>query len=113
MRCSRCRPEKKASKAARGALGVYHAGAVMERLHIDILGPFPKGSKGNRYILMVICQFTKEVYPDQTAEQVAKVVVDNFISRFGIPTMIHTDQGANSTSALFHGVCNLLEIVKT
>ena len=64
---------------------------------------------------MVICQFTKwlEAYPDQRAEQVAKVVVDNFISRFGIPTMIHTDQGANTTSALFHGVCNLLEIVKT
>ena len=115
--CPRCSREKKASKAARGALGVYHAGAPMERLHIDILGPFPKSSKGNRYILMVICQFTKwlEAYPiaDQTAEQVAKVVVDNFISRFGIPTMIHTDQGANFTSALFHSVCDLLEIVKT
>ena len=115
--CPQCSREKRASKAARGALGVYHAGAPMERLHIDILGPLPKSSKGDCYILMVICQFTKwlEAYPiaDQTAEQVAKLVVDSFISRFGILTMIQTDQGANSTSALFQSVCDLLEMVKT
>ena len=50
---------------------------------------------------------------DQTAEQVAQTVVDKFISRFGIPQMIHSDQGANFTSALFQQVCDLLVITKT
>ena len=31
----------------------------MERVHMDILGPFTKSKKGNAYILMIIDQFTK------------------------------------------------------
>ena len=66
---------------------------------------------------MVICQFTKwlEAYPlaDQTAEEVAKAVVNNFISRFGIPEQLHTDQGRTFTSRVFEGICRLLEITKT
>ena len=115
--CKQCSREKKSSVKARAQLGSYQAGAPVERFHIDILGLFPKSRRGNRYILMLICQFTKwiEGYPlaDQTAEQVVQTVVDNFISRFGIPQMIHSDQGANFTSALFQHVCDLLEITKT
>ena len=66
---------------------------------------------------MLICQFTKwvEAYPlpDQTAEMVAKATLDNFVSRFGCPLQIHTDQGRNFTSSLFIAVCDLLEIAKT
>ena len=44
-------------------------------------------------------------------------MVDNFESSFGAPSLIHTVQGRNFTSALFqalfHGVCGLLEITKT
>ena len=72
---------------------------------------------GNRYVLMLIDQFTRwlEAYPlpDQTAEQVARVVVDQFIARFGSPLYIHSDQGRNFESDLFGSVCELLDIVKT
>ena len=97
--------------------GSFHAGAPVEWLHLDILGPFTPSSSGNQYILMLVCQFTKwmEVYGilDQTTEQVAEVVVKNFISRFGCPSLIHTDQGSNFTSSLFQAICDLLEITKT
>ena len=115
--CALCNKQKKANTAPKGALGMYQVGSAGERIHLDILGPFPKSQAGNRYILMLVCQFTKwlEVYPlpEQTAEQISRVVIDNFISRFGIPVHIHTDQGANFTSALFHEICKLLEIAKT
>ena len=115
--CSQCNRQKKASVRARAALGSFHAGAPMERLHLDILGPFPDRRKGNKYVLMVVCQFTKwmEAYPlaRQTADEISRLVVDNIISRFGPPEIIHTDQGRNFTSALFQGVCELLEITKT
>ena len=66
---------------------------------------------------MLVDQFTKwlEAYPlpDQTAVTVARAVVDNFISRFGCPMVIHTDQGRNFESDLFKAVCTLLEISKT
>ena len=74
-------------------------------------------SSGNKYILMLVCQFTKwiEAYPiqDQTTERVVSAVVNNFISRFGCPVQIHTDQGSNFTSALFQAVCGLLQVSKT
>ena len=51
--------------------------------------------------------------PDHKAETVAEAVVNNFISRFGIPRQIHSDQGRDFESKLFQGMCQLLGIDKT
>ena len=40
-------------------------------------------------------------------------MVDGFISRFGCPIEIHTDQGKNFDGKLFASVCELLQIAKT
>ena len=32
----------------------YQAGAPMERVHIDFLGPLPKTPRGNEHILMMV-----------------------------------------------------------
>lgn len=115
--CSKCNMNKKPSRKPRAGMGVYHAGAPMDRLHIDVLGPLTKTSHGNTVILMLIDQFTKwvECYPlpDQSAEMVAKTIVDEFFSRFGTPLEIHTDQGSNFVSNLFTTLCALLQITKT
>ena len=115
--CSFCNKNKRASVKTKAALGQYHAGSHMERVHVDILGPFTPSSQGNQYVLMLVDQFTKwlECYPlpNQTAESVAKCVVDGFISRFGCPLEIHTDQGKNFDGKLFLSVCELLQIAKT
>jgi transposase InsO family protein len=115
--CPECNRNKKPSRSPRAGLGVYHAGCPMERVHVDLLGPFSESRQGNRYVLMVIDQFTKwlecYVLPDQTAERVAQTLVEQFISRFGCPLQTHTDQGANFESDLFRSVCRLLGITKT
>ena len=50
----------------------YQAGAPMDRVHLDFLGPLPKTPQGNEYILMMVDQLTKWVecipLPSQTAE---------------------------------------------
>ena len=78
--CGVCNGSKKPNRKAKARLGRYHAGAPLERVHIDILGPLNSSKSGNRYVLMVIDQFTKwlECYPlkDQTAVTVAKAVVN-------------------------------------
>ena len=52
-------------------LGEYHAGAPLDRIHIDILGPIKTSQDGNVYILMLVDQFTKWLecwpLPNQTA----------------------------------------------
>ena len=115
--CVNCSTQKKANLTARAPLINYQAGNPLDRVHIDILGPFPISRSGNRYVLMLIDQFTRwlEAFPlpDQAAEQVARVVVDQFIARFGSPLYILSDQGRNFESDLFSSACELLDIVKT
>ena len=40
-------------------------------------------------------------------------MVSNFVSRFGVPSVIHSDQGSEFESRLFEEVCQLLGIEKT
>ena len=114
--CASCSRNKKSTHRAKAPLMRYHAGVTCERVHMDILGPLTLSQKGNRYILVVIDQFTKwmECYaiPDQRAEQVAVHFVEQFVLRLGCPLEIQTDQGTNFLSDLFKAVCNLLEVTK-
>ena len=41
----------------------YQAGAPMERVPMDFLGPLPKTPRGNEHILMMVDQFTKWSWP--------------------------------------------------
>ena len=115
--CVVCGARKRPTSKPRAPLGEYRVGAPMDRVALDILGPFPVSNKGNRYVLVVGDQFTKwiEAYaiPDQSALTVATVVVHEFIARFGTPLEMHSDQGRNVESNLFQNVCKLLDISKT
>ena len=59
----------------------------------------PLTKDGNCYILMIGDYFTCEVeayiLPIQHAEGVAQKLVQEFISRFGMPLEIHSDQERN------------------
>ena len=113
--CLNCE-RSKGGKKVRAQLESFVSGAPMEKVHIDVIGPLPRSKKGNVYILTIIDSFTKWVeafpLPEQSAETVAKILVNDFITRMGCPQMIITDQGTNFESRLFAQVCDLLEIAK-
>ena len=94
--------------------GVIHCWGTNGSGSYDITGPFPTSDSGSKYILVVQDQFSKwvEAYAikDQSAETVARVLVHEFFSRFGVPLELHLDQGSNYDSHLFKEVCKLLEI---
>ena len=89
----------------------------MERVHLDILGPFNTSEDGNRYALMMIDQFTKWVemaaIPEQSALTIADKFVVHFVVTFGCPLEVHTDQGRNFDGNLFKSLCTILEVAKT
>ena len=115
--CSVCAKNKSPSNPPRAGLREYHSGFPLERVHIDVLGPFTKSALGNKYILMMVDQFTKWVdcaaIPDQKAETVALKFTDYFMSPLGPPLSIHTDQGSNFESGLFQAFCEQFQIAKT
>ena len=82
----------------------------------DFLGPLPV-SDGNSYIALFGNHFTKWYeavpLPDQTAEMTATALLEHWISRFGVPVSIHTDQGRNFESKLFQSLMQSLQIDKT
>ena len=75
-------------------------------IHLDIVGPLPP-SEGYKYILTIIDRATRwtEAYPlrTQTAEACLRPVID-WISRYGLPEAMITDQGTNFTSDLWREV---------
>ena len=115
--CDVCSRNKKPNRKARCPLTQFRAGAPLERVHIDFLGPLPKTERGNEHILMIVDQFTKwvECIPlsSQTAEVTAQAVVNDFFSRFGYAFEILTDMGRNFESKLFSALCEAMQIHKT
>ena len=91
-------------------------GEVGEVLALDLTGPHPVTAGGHRYILTFIDHFSRfaEAFPvrNQEASTIAKVLVDQWISRFGCPLQILTDQGTCFEAELFQDLCRLLGIDK-
>jgi len=82
---------------------------------MDILGPFPVSSSGNKYLLVISNCFTKwvEVFPLKNfrTKTIAEIFVNQVISRFDVPLELHTDQERNFDSRLLE-LSLLLEIKK-
>lgn len=81
-----------------------------KHIHIDIVGPLTP-CQGYRYLLTCIDRYTKwaEAIPlaDIRAETVASAFVSLWISRFGVPLEIISDQGKQFESRLFRQLAKL------
>ncbi|KAM6968624.1 retrovirus-related Pol polyprotein from transposon 412 [Tautogolabrus adspersus] len=115
--CDSCTAKKGPTQRSHAPLQQYLVGAPMERVGVDILGPFPVTDSGNRYILVAMDYFTKwpEAFavPDQSAATTAEKLVEEMFTRFGVPEQLHSDQGRNFESQLFGEVCRRLGVDKT
>ena len=61
QQCAVCNRTKKLSVTHKSPLQRFHTGFPMERVHLDILGPFNRSKRNNAYILVMVDQFTKWV----------------------------------------------------
>ncbi|VDI05527.1 Hypothetical predicted protein [Mytilus galloprovincialis] len=108
---------KSKSRKSKAGMVDYRVGYPLDRVSIDVIGPLPQTQRRNKYLLVIGDNFTRwmEVYPlpHQKADIVAQKFVMEFITRFGIPLELHSDQGSNFQSELFKAVCSILEITKT
>ncbi|XP_060594144.1 uncharacterized protein LOC132748508 [Ruditapes philippinarum] len=74
-----------------------------------------KGGISN--ILVITDHFTKYALAiptrNQTAKTTAETLFNNFIVHYGIPTRLHSDQGANFESDIIQELCHLLNTKKS
>ena len=115
--CEKCAKRKGPIPTKYAPMQVVRSGFPMERLAIDILGELPTTERGNKYILVIADYFTKwtECFPmpNMESKTCAKILVEEVVSRFGVPNCIHSDQGRQFESRLFKDMCQLLQIDKT
>ena len=87
--------------------------AGFDHLHLDPVGPFVI-SQGFTHVLTIIDRYTRwpEAIPisNTTAPTVARAFDNNWICRYGAPTTITTDQGAQFESRLFTELLSILGI---
>ena len=95
-------------------LGNIPTGHRWDRIVMDICDPTPEGF---RYILIFADYFSKwtEAFPmkNKYADTVADLLVDNIILRFGMPLVMHSDQGREFENGLMKSLCTLLGCTKT
>ncbi|GBL65615.1 hypothetical protein AVEN_147355-1 [Araneus ventricosus] len=81
------------------------------------LGSFALTTKGKSYVLLLMYYFTKRPkaipIPDQEASTVSEELVRTWISRYGVPMILYSDQGTNYNFALLIELSKLLRFLKT
>lgn len=83
------------------------------RLMIDIVGPLPKTSKGNQYVLTIMCTTTRfpEAIPLRSCTtKVISQALLKFFTQFGIPRTLCSDQASNFTSQALKEIMDFLGV---
>jgi hypothetical protein len=74
------------------------------RIGIDFVGPLPRTSRGNKYIIVAMDYLTKwpeaKAVKDNTAKSVVKFLYEDIICRHGCPTKILSDRGSHFNNQL-------------
>ena len=81
----------------RAPMGHVDIGHLWDRVAMDLLDMSVTTPKGNRYVLVMVDCFSRWTeacpLPDKTALAVADAFFQHVVCRFGMPSVIHSDQG--------------------
>ncbi|VDI72786.1 Hypothetical predicted protein [Mytilus galloprovincialis] len=87
---------------------------TFSRWHIDLIGPFKETKLGHKYILIVVCAFSKwtEAFPvrSETAADIAEVLHKEIFSRYGSCSSLVSDRGQGFMSKLVAAVTKIYNV---
>ena len=113
-RCNVCSSYRHGPQRKQGELQKALACDVMQKVHIDLVGPFPLSKVGYRYVLTVICAFSKYLIcvpiRNKHSLTVARALVKHVYLTFSTPSIVVHDQGGEFWSDVMADLAKLLEI---
>ena len=110
--CQRKRPKPPPQRQFQADMRV---GNPHTKISLDLIGPLiASGQDDNKYILTILDNFTRFFVavpiPDKNASTVAKAFLDHYLSKFGPPLSVLTDNGKEFSNRLLREVLTLLDI---
>ena len=107
--CQVCQLYKSESRKPAGKLQQTLVCRPWEMLGMDLMGPFPRSSSRNVYLLVFVDYYSKwvELFPlrNATAESISRILIQEIVTRWGIPEYILSDRGSQFVSSIFQATC--------
>ncbi|XP_052858191.1 uncharacterized protein LOC128265970 [Drosophila gunungcola] len=76
-----------------------------QKLYIDFLGKYPRSKKGQAHIFIVVNHFSKYTFlkamQEASAANVVEFLIHEVFYKFGVPEIVHSDNGRQFTSKIF------------
>lgn len=116
--CIKCASKIGGPKQALPKLQKFQrADAMNSVIYLDFVGPFPETERGYRYLLSMLDEYSRWVHvtplKDADTSSTISALLEGWISQYGFPREIKTDNGSVFCSALFRQLCKSAGIKKT
>ncbi|GFS91622.1 transposon Ty3-G Gag-Pol polyprotein [Trichonephila clavipes] len=116
VRCCASYQKSNIQRNTKTPLGTFSVpDAKFSHIHIDIFGPLPP-SEGHHYLFTVIDRFSRWPeairIPDMQAKTICRAIFDTWVSRFGCPSVITSDQGTQMRSSIYAEFTRMLGTAK-
>ena len=110
--CLSCQ-QRKGSAFVRASLSaVPEVSQPLDRVSADLMD-LHSSYRGNRYVLSIVDHMSRYLQliplPNKDAETVANAFMENFVTLFGVPRMLTTDNGSEFKNRIFTEVCDILK----
>ena len=101
--CLICKESKPSNQISNPGIGMpVKVERPFQRIYIDFLGKYPRSKSGNCYIFIVVDALTKFVFlkamPEASSNRVIKFLISEIFLKFGVPEVIHSDNGRQFVS---------------
>ena len=114
--CKVCAARKAPFRQKAPLHSITHPRKPFDLIGIDFVGPLRESDDGNTWLIVITDYLTKwvEAFPtkDSKATTVARILVDEIISRHGAPKEILSDQGKAFLATLVYQICEYFRIKK-
>jgi len=112
--CASCSRSRIASRRSTMMLKLFQATDPFASLSVDLLGPLTETKTGNVFLLISVDRVSQLIRAAPlagiTATDVSSPFFRDWISVYGPPDTVLTDNGPQFASLFFQGVCNLMGI---
>jgi hypothetical protein len=109
--CVPCQQAKVSAQPSSPPQAIANPLQRFSHLHMDLVGPLPQSSAGLSHLLTVVDRSSRwaEAIPlrSTTADSCAAVLVDGWVSRFGVPQQITSNRGAQFTSSVWSSLLGI------